>query len=265
MTSFLKTYAHPGTPLQPPFAAAVIMPSLLRPQIGQALRSVFAQDLAGRVQVLIGLDQPMDLAPLEAICAERPEHVVVQVFYPGFCTSARRGGLSQSWYGGALRSMLSHMANSPYLAYLDDDNWWRQDHLGLLHAQMARAEWAFSLRWFCHPTTRQPICVDVWESVGPGRGVYVQEFGGFVDPNCLMLNKLACNGALHQWNRAVPGVTRGRMSDRSVFDFLVRHHRAAPSGQPTAFYTMNATDESHPTRVGWMAEAYARAGEGLAP
>ena len=260
MTSFLNTYAHPGTDLQRPFEAAVVMPSLLRPEIATALRSIFAQDLPGRIQVLVGLDLPAELAPLEAVCAERPENVVVQVFYPGFCTSTRRGGLSETWYGGALRSILSHMANSVRIAYLDDDNWWRPDHLRLLATAMQGAEWAFSLRWFCHAQTRRPIAVDQWESVGPGQGVYLRDFGGFVDPNCLMLDKLACNDVIHQWNRAVPLATRGRMSDRNVFDLLMKRHRWAATGQPSAFYTLNAGDESHGQRVAWLGAAHDQAG-----
>ena len=42
--------------MQDIFDVAVVMPSLLRPQLRDALRSIFAQDLIGRIQVLIGID-----------------------------------------------------------------------------------------------------------------------------------------------------------------------------------------------------------------
>jgi len=40
------------------FDAAVVMPTLLRPSLERAVRSVFAQDLGGRIQLLIGVDCP---------------------------------------------------------------------------------------------------------------------------------------------------------------------------------------------------------------
>jgi len=46
------------------------------------------------------------------------------------------------------------------------------------------------LRWFVHPQSRRSICVDQWETVGPERGIFQERFGGFVDPSCLMLNKV---------------------------------------------------------------------------
>ena len=40
------------------FDVAVVIPSLLRPTLPRALRSVFAQDFQGSVQILIGIDAP---------------------------------------------------------------------------------------------------------------------------------------------------------------------------------------------------------------
>ena len=47
----------PGGDLQTPFEAAVIVATILRPTLLQAVRSIFAQDLQGRVQILIGIDK----------------------------------------------------------------------------------------------------------------------------------------------------------------------------------------------------------------
>ena len=155
MTGFIRTYAEPDSRLQEPFEVAVIMPTILRPELKDALRSVFAQTIQGRIHVLIGIDRPTaDLSLLDAACEGRPPNCVVQVYYPGYSTSVRYGGLSPARDGGVLRCVLSYLANSPYIAYLDDDNWWRPDHLQLLRAAMVHADWAFSLRWFVHPTSR---------------------------------------------------------------------------------------------------------------
>jgi hypothetical protein len=39
---------------------------------------------------------------------------------------------------------------------------------------------------------------DVWDSVGPERGRLAAQ-GGFVDPNCLMIDKLAVGANLGRW------------------------------------------------------------------
>jgi hypothetical protein len=206
MTGFIKTYAEPGAELQNTFDAAVVIPTILRQELADALRSIFVQDLGVRIHVLIGIDKlGADLSMLDAICEARPLNCLVQVFYPGYSTARRHGGLSPGGSGGVLRCILSYLANSPYVAYLDDDNWWRPDHLRLLRAALDRASWAFSLRWFVHPLSRRPICVDQWESVGPGQGVFRERFGGWADPNCLMLNKVACEAVLPLWNQPLPG------------------------------------------------------------
>ena len=46
-----------GTDLQTPFDASVVMVTVVRDTFAQALRSVFAQAFAGRIQVLVGVDR----------------------------------------------------------------------------------------------------------------------------------------------------------------------------------------------------------------
>jgi hypothetical protein len=257
MQGFLRTYADGE--LQQPMDAAVVMPTILRPHLMQALQSIFAQRFQGRIHILIGIDNPAgDLAILDAACAQRPSHCAVQVLWPGYSTSVRHGGLTPPGDGGALRSVLTFLANSPYVAYLDDDNWWDPDHLTLMRGAIDYADWAFALRWFVHPETRRPICVDVWESVGPGQGLFRDAFGGFVDPSCLMFNKLACPAVPHRWNFPLSGDPMS--ADRSVFAALSQSHVARSTGRPTVFYTLQPKDGLHPTRLRLMGQAYDRAG-----
>jgi hypothetical protein len=260
MSGFLKTYADNWTDLQSRFEAAVVMPTIIRPDIRRALNSVFAQDLRGRIHVLVGVDRAVgDWSLLDTICADRPPNCVVQVFYPGYSTSARHGGLSPAGSGGVLRCVLSYLANSPYVAYLDDDNWWRADHLRLLRGALDQADWAFSLRWFVHPYSHLPVCVDQWESVGLG-GVFREHFGGFVDPNCLMLNKVACETVLAQWNRPLLGDPTGMTEDRHVFAALSKFFHGAATNEASVFYKLNPEDKIHPLRLQLMGAAYDHAG-----
>jgi hypothetical protein len=223
---------------------------------------VFAQNFGGRIQILVGVDVPRgDMAAIEAACAQRPRNCAVNVFWPGYSTSMRHGGVMKPGDGGALRAVLTDLANSPYIAYLDDDNWWGPNHLKLMRTAIAQAEWAYSLRWFVHPESLRPICVDAWESVGLGQGVFNEKFGGFVDPNCLMFNKLACPRAAHHW--LVPLLDKPMLGDRAVFDYLSKNHKVRGTGRPTVFYTMNASDGLHPIRIRRMPDLYEKAGMAL--
>ncbi|HEY1411593.1 MAG TPA: glycosyltransferase family 2 protein, partial [Rhodopila sp.] len=225
----------------------------------QGLHSIFAQKFPGRVHILIGIDNIRgDLALIDAACAARPQNCVVQVLWPGYSTSVRHGGLTPPGDGGALRSVLTYLANSPYVAYLDDDNWWEPEHLYQLRRAMDDAEWAFALRWFVHPETRRPVCVDIWESVGPGQGLFKDKFDGFVDPSCLMINKVACPLAAHHWNFPLAGDPMS--ADRNVFAFLKQKHKPRGTGRPTVFYTLNINDGLHPARLRLMGTAYEEAG-----
>ena len=115
--SYFKTYAAADFDLQQPADVAVIMPTVIRPTMKEALQSVFRQAPVRRIQILIGIDRPDgDAGLIEAICAERPAHCCVNVVYPGYSTSARYGGLHPAYDGGVLRCVLTYLANSRYVA-----------------------------------------------------------------------------------------------------------------------------------------------------
>src|ERR1700746_3605535 len=99
--SCYRTFAHPTFGPQHASDVAVIMPTVLRKTITDSLRSVFRQDFAGRIHVLIGIDRPDgDIGLIEQACAERPSRCCVQVIYPGYSTSLRHGGLHPARDGG---------------------------------------------------------------------------------------------------------------------------------------------------------------------
>ncbi len=246
--------------IQAGFDVAVIMPTVGRPEIIQAIQSVYDQSGVDRIQILIGVDKPVgEMDALLTLLAQAPEHVTPCFFYPGYSTSIRHGGLHPARDGGVLRTTLTHLANAPYIAYLDDDNWWGSTHLSDLLSSIRGFDWAFSLRWFVHPVTRQKICIDEWESVGPGKGIFLQRFGGFVDPNCLMMNKLTCWQCVGLWNIPLNGDPVGMSADRNIFHYLSRHSKPGETKNPTAFYVMQPEDSLHKMRVQKMGEKYMEA------
>jgi hypothetical protein len=261
---FFKSYIGEAVgALQRPFDFAVVMPTTLRSTIKDAIESVFSQNLPGRVQLLIGVDAPRDdLNFVEQACLRVPRHHAVHLFYPGYSTSRRHGGVHPAWDGGVLRTVLSYLANSRYVAYLDDDNWYAESHLSSLHEALRGQDWAFSLRWFVHPVSRQPICEDRWESFGPAPHGTAMDADGWVDPNCLAIDKIACESVLRWWSIPQRNSAYAMDADRNVFRILMTEFRGRGTNEATVFYTITESDEfRHPFRLKMIGAArYASAG-----
>jgi hypothetical protein len=221
------------------FEFSVVIPSILRPTIADTLRSVFAQDFPGPVQTLIGIDQPIgDIGVVEAVCRDRPPHHTVMVLDPGYSTSVRHGGLHPARDGGVLRTVLSYLAASRRVAYLDDDNWWAPNHLSTLAAALEGFDWAWSRRIYVHPETRRVIGEDTWHSVGPYAGTDAAD-GGWVDPNCLAIDKLRCEAVLRLWGIPQIDSNDGMTGDCRVFRILRREFRGNDTGVASSFYVLN--------------------------
>jgi len=236
-----------------PTDITVMVRTLLRPSLLAAVRSIYRQDFPGRVQVLLGIDAAADpLGLVEILRAECPERMRLDVLDLGYPTSVPRGGLYTAREGGVLATLLAYAAKSRHVLFLDDDNWAAPDHLSTLFAAVQGFDWAFCRRWFVDPQTLSPICVDVWESVGPGHGVFAAKAGGFVDPNCLMFDKLACHFAIPWLAVAMYPDFTGH--DRMFFDQLRRRNSVGWSGKATVYYVTSPLDGMDAFRQARFAE-----------
>jgi hypothetical protein len=219
--------------LQTPFDIAIVVATVVRPTLAQAIRSVYAQRFGGRIQVLIGIDQWQgERAMLDALVAECPSHVAVTQLELGYSTSQRHGGLYPSHFGGALKTLLSYAANSRHVAYLDDDNWYAPDHVATMLDAVQGKAWAFALRNFVERRSGEFLCPDTWESLGPHRGVYAKAQGGFVDTNCYVIDTQQCSDVFPEW--AMTRFAGGTGGDRQVLQRLLER----PFGSNGA-YTVN--------------------------
>ncbi len=245
-----------GTPIQDPFDVAVVIPTVLRPTLSRSLESVFAQDIDGNVQILIGIDHSdASRKNIKESCEYMPQNYFVTVLDMGYSTSVRYGGPHPAKDGGALRTVLSYLANSRYVAYLDDDNWWDRQHLSSLLDTVQGVDWASCLRWFVDKDSSDALCIDQWESTGVGSGYFKKRFGGWVDPNCLLIDKIKCESVLRLWSIPLKGCKKGMSADRNVFHALKSHFRHRPTGRPTCYYVMDPKDGLHPKRINWIKEA----------
>jgi len=88
--------------MQTPFAIAIVMATVVRPSLTQAIRSIYAQRFDGRVQILVGIDRwEGERAMVDALLAECPAHMAVTLLDLGYSTSQRHGGVYPSHFGGA--------------------------------------------------------------------------------------------------------------------------------------------------------------------
>jgi hypothetical protein len=197
-------YPDSGTP-QAPADVAVVMPTVLRPQLRRAVASVYDQSFSGRVQLAIGVDVAEgDWAMLETLLAERPANVSALVIALPYSTSMRHGGVHAPMDGGSLRAVLSLAANSRHAAFLDDDNEWLPPHLERVLEAVQGKAWAFSHRMLVDEVTDADITRDIWDSVGVNKGRFAQ-IGGMVDPNCLVVDKVRLAERLGAWAQTPDG------------------------------------------------------------
>ena len=237
-------------------AVAVAIVTTCRASLARAVRSVFRQRLAdgqgGRIQVLLGVDCDPDgrlAALLDELAPECPPHVTVTLINLGYSTSQRHGGPHASYYGGSLRSALTLLADSRVVVYLDDDDWLKEDHCARILQAIEGKKWAYSYSIYADGNTGQELCVDGLESVGVGRGIYAETFGGFVRPSGLAIDKLELLHVVHLWSCAA--FASGDGEDRLVFEQLRREPHGC-TGAATVCCALDPNDALHARRVEFM-------------
>jgi hypothetical protein len=162
----------------------------------------------------------------------------------------RNGGLYTSFAGGALRTVLCYAANSRWLTFLDDDNWWEPYHLTDLFKAVKGKVWAFSLRWLVDMNTYEIICEDDFIAVGPGRGIFKARHNGLVDTNCLIMDKARCDDILHLWSHAMFLDESGE--DRRIFEALHKKYAWGETKRPSVHYVLNP--KTYDVIAGMLAE-----------
>lgn len=256
----LITHSQPSLDLQRTFDVAVVIPTVMRDTLSRAVESIFTQDLQGSIQILLGVDDPgANMSVLDALIEKCPGHIAISVVDPGYSTFVLNGGLYPIRAGGVLRTALSYLANARHVAYLDDDNWWAPNHLSTLKKAIRDRDWAFSLRWFVDHKTGEMICIDDWESAGPGGGLLGQDFfpalrdfEGSVDTNVLMIDKMACEPALPFWSHAA---FEYGGPDLSISRHLANNYSFDCTYAATCYYAVDPKDTFYDERPNLLERA----------
>ena len=231
---------------------SIVIVTVCRSSLIRAVKSVFDQTFKGKIQVLVGVD--VDLYGLESnmkqylesIC---PDHCTLTWLNIGYSTSQRHGGVHTCLFGGSLRTVLSFLADSTFVMYLDDDDWLAPIHCQSMLTTIGENHWAFSYCIYADGNTSQGICIDMIESVGVGKGIYRKMYGGFVRPSGLLFNKFKLLPILSLWSESP--YKSGDGEDRLIFE-AIKNLSHACSKQATVFYSLDSNDANHELRAKFM-------------
>ena len=232
---------------------AVIVTTCCRPSLVRAIESIFHQDHKKLIHILIGVDKEL-FGNFSEIYQDfekrRPDNILLTVINPGYSTSSRHNGIHSCIFGGSLKTALTFLASSRYVTYLDDDDWYESSHLRLLRSAIEGNSWAFSLCNYADSDRGVILGPDEIESVGPGQGIYNDNFGGFVRPSALMMDKLRLASIMHLWSESAFPNREGE--DRLIFNALLPFNDFGQTGIPTVNYSLDPNDPLHPTRLNFL-------------
>jgi hypothetical protein len=231
---------------------AIVICTVCRESLLRAVASIYAQTHTGPIQVLIGVDVDQfghESQLLDAITQECPPHFQVNWINLGYSTSARHGGVHSCFYGGSLRTSLSFLANSKYVMYLDDDDWLAPSHCADILKAIDGKAWAFAYSIYADGNDSRGLCADGIESVGVGKGIYAERFGGFVRPSGLTLDKTKVPQLLHLWSSSP--FPSGDGEDRLIFDHL-RHIEHGCTENASVYCALDPKDGMHEKRMAFI-------------
>lgn len=229
---------------------SVVIVTVCRDSLYRAVRSVFQQDFEGTIHLLIGVDVERYgkfSEILTILSKECPSHITLTPINLGYSTSTRHGGVHSCWYGGSLRTALSFLSSSEWVAYLDDDDWYEPQHLRLLKSAIGDHPWAFTLSHYADSNENKILGIDTIESVGPNKGIYKETHGGFVRPSALLLNKIQLFHLLCFWSNALR--PEGDGEDRIIFHGLLQYPKYGETHKATVNYSLDPKDEAHELRM----------------
>ena len=210
---------------QAPRAAAAILSTTLGAGLLAAARSVFAQDLGAPIQLLVAIlarDGTTD--ELDRLRADCPAHVLLTIADSGLPGPGDEDALYVGT--GMTAAALAFLANSRYVAFLDDRHRWREGHLSSLRRTIEGHSWASALRCVLPPAG--PPVVEPLDVVPDSDR-----------SNLIMVDKQRHAGVLTHWSRP-----RGAPATLD----LVQALRAGGAGAETSDATVTFAGPAAPRR-----------------
>jgi glycosyltransferase involved in cell wall biosynthesis len=210
----------------------VITPTTGTAQLADAVRSVDNQTYKN-IQHLIVVDGVEHYEnALDSIVGSR---------YASILTLPYNTGHSQ-YNGHRVYGAMTFIAEGEYLCFLDQDNWYDDNHIESLVNQLTRGnDWAYSLRKIVDQDGNY-ICNDDCESLGKWQSVIGDNF---VDVNCFMIPKMAALEFAPYWYRRARHPNDQPEVDRILSAFMMAKSKTFDTnGQYTVNYRVASRADS---------------------
>jgi glycosyltransferase involved in cell wall biosynthesis len=218
-------------------ALTLITPTIGHRHLARCLRSAQSQAFPDFEHVLV-IDGEEHLGKVEPVLAEMDlSRVPVRVLRLPYPTGKDRY-ICHRIYGS-----VPWLCNTKWVSFLDEDNWFDDDHLSTLMNSVtsASAAWGFSLRKIVD-TEGKLVALDECESLGNLHCVFQVNGVYHVDTNCYLIDRQLAIKYCAIWNRRF----REQVSpDIELCNTLLRNEPPPASNRRhTVNYTAGSTESS---------------------
>ena len=199
----------------------------------RCLKSVQAQSYR-QVEHLVVVDGPEHQEKVAAVLAQLPAGSK-----PPQVIQLPQATGKNGWCGHRIYAAASFLANSEFVAFLDEDNWYDADHVESLVSALrtANARWAFSLRKIVDKDGAF-IANDLCESLGNLHGVFSNPEAALVDTSCYLLTLELAVGFASVWFGPTQPGPGGEERDWALCKTLLQY---APEACTNLKHTLNYT------------------------
>lgn len=201
-------------------SVAVIIPTIGSLLLNRAVQSVLNQTTSRQVHCYVVVDGQENVHCISTLNNCSRVHV---------CILPRNVG-KNNFYGHRVYAAFTHLIDTDYVVYLDEDNWMEPDHIEkcLCVCEEQTLDWVFSLRNIYIQGFDAMLCRDECESLGNRPSVHGYNL---VDTNCYFLRTAAAIQVASAWH--------GQWGQDRVFFKVLSD--AFPKFACTDLYTVNYT------------------------
>jgi len=209
----------------------VITPTTGSHQLYNVLKSVSTQTYSN-IEHIVVADGPQYSKATQGML-EGSQALLIQLPY--------NTGHSQ-YNGHRIYGAMSYIANGDYLCFLDQDNWYEDNHIeSLIDVIQQGNDWAYSLRKIVSQEGTY-ICNDDCESLGKWNSVMNDKF---IDVNCFMIPKMAAVHFSPYWYRRARHPQEQPEVDRILSPFMMQNfQKFDTNGEYTVNYRVASRSDS---------------------
>jgi glycosyltransferase involved in cell wall biosynthesis len=224
-------------------SVTVITPTIGSPKLAMAIEGVQRQTY-GNVEHLLVVDGSLEYGfkareSVEDVGDKNPGLITKHIRFIDLPNNTGANGFN----GQRIYASIPHLINSDYVFFLDEDNWYEENHVASLVETIEKdnLDWAYSLRKIFTPDNRF-VADDNCESLGRWPIWFTHENPQYlVDTSALAFTKKFIQASCHLWHSGPWG------EDRRYFYAVKDQSRWDTSGKHTLCYRVDNVDKKYGT------------------